>query len=379
MTLTENTKAIAQWNVSTHTVMFNSMGGTTLETQRVNHGGNLKAFDAPTLDGKVFMGWKEKGKTEFFDLTSPIEADKTLIAIWQAPVQTIGENDPVEEQFIKVTFNQGDHGTLIPDKDKQDVTAATVTYKVAKDYTFDDAIKHGLVVPGIAPANYYKAVDANSGWDKELKLERQNATFTAQYEPIADVIPIDPNVTPDEKLQDDKPEGMVLVQFKVADDTKFYLDKNVKYYVKQDAEVRIPTPVVLNKNIGEAFKGWKDVNVVNEPIEATQDPNAKTFEWVKQSFKTDTTITDEHLVEPKIFITAPKAGAKIVYIEILDGDIGKLQVVGHDRIYENTKYTRRGKSYRVFKLDQALKIGDGIRYWAEAGGKASMVKENVIQ
>ncbi|MFR6437483.1 MAG: hypothetical protein ACLUOC_06235, partial [Peptoniphilaceae bacterium] len=144
-------------------------------------------------------------------------------------------------------------------------------------------------------------------------------------------------------------------------------------------EVRIPTPVVLNKNIGEAFKGWKDVNVVNEPIEATQDPNAKTFEWVKQNFKTDTTITDEHLVEPKIFITAPKAGAKIVYIEILDGDIGKLQVVGHDRIYENTKYTRRGKSYRVFKLDQALKIGDGIRYWAEAGGKASMVKENVIQ
>ena len=382
VTLTENTKAIAQWNVSTHTVMFNSMGGTTVEAQMVNHGGNLKAFDAPTLDGKVFMGWKEKGKENqegYFDLTQAINEDKFLIAQWQKPVQTIGENDPVEEQFIKVTFNQGDHGTLIPDKDKQDVTAATVTYKVAKDYTFDDAIKHGLVVPGILPNKYYKAKDANSGWDKELKLERQNATFTAQYEPIADVIPIDPNVTPDEKLQDDKPEGMVLVQFKVADDTKFYLDKNVKYYVKQDAEVRIPTPVVLNKNIGEAFKGWKAVNVVNEPIEATQDPNAKTFEWVKQSFKTDTTITDEHLVEPKIFITAPKAGAKIVYIEILDGDIGKLQVVGHDRIYENTKYTRRGKSYRVFKLDQALKIGDGIRYWAEAGGKTSMVKENVIQ
>ena len=381
ITLTQNTTATAQWKANTHTVTFNTMGGSDVPKQEIEHGGKLAqdAIDSPTKDGFVFMGWKEKGKTEFFDLTSPIEADKTLIAIWQAPVQTIGENDPVEEQFIKVTFKQGDHGQLVPDKDKQDVTAATVTYKVAKDYTFDDALKHGLVVPGIAPANYYKAVDANSGWDKELKLERQNATFTAQYEPIADVIPIDPNVTPDDKLQEDKPEGMVLVQFKVADDTKFYLDKNVKYYVKQDTEVRIPTPVVLNKNIGEAFKGWKAVNVVNEPIEATQDPNAKTFEWVKQSFKTDTTITDEHLVEPKIFITAPKAGAKIVYIEILNGDIGKLQVVGHDRIYENTKYTRRGKSYRVFKLDQALKIGDGIRYWAEAGGKTSMVKENVIQ
>ena len=384
VTLNENTTATAQWKPVTHTVTFDTKGGSDVPKQEIQHGGKLvkdKVTD-PTKDGFVFMGWKEKDKESeaaYFDLTQPITADKVLVAIWQEPVQKIGENDPVEEQFIKVTFKQGVHGQLIPDKDKQDVTAATVTYKVAKDYTFDDAIKHGLVVPGVAPANYYKAVDANSGWDKELKLKGQNTTFTAQYEPEADVIPIDPNVTPDEKLQDDKPEGMVLVQFKVADDTKFYLDKNVKYYVKQDAEVRIPTPVVLNKNIGEAFKGWKDVNVVNEPIEATQDPNAKTFEWVKQSFKTDTTITDEHLVEPKIFITAPKAGAKIVYIEILDGDIGKLQVVGHDRIYENTKYTRRGKSYRVFKLDQALKIGDGIRYWAEAGGKTSMVKENIIQ
>lgn len=376
--------ATAQWNTVEHTVMFDLAGGTidgktTKESIKVKHEGKIAKVEDPVQEGKVFMGWKNKDETTIFDFTKPITEDKVLVAQWQKPVQTIGENDPVEEQFIKVTFKQGVHGQLIPDKDKQDVTAATVTYKVAKDYTFDDAIKHGLVVPGIAPANYYKAKDANSGWDKELKLKGQNTTFTAQYEPVADVIPIDPNVTPDDKLQEDKPEGMVLVQFKVADDTKFYLDKNVKYYVKQDTEVRIPTPVVLNKNIGEAFKGWKDVNVVNEPIEATQDPNAKTFEWVKQNFKTDTTITDEHLVEPKIFITAPKAGAKIVYIEILDGDIGKLQVVGHDRIYENTKYTRRGKSYRVFKLDQALKIGDGIRYWAEAGGKASMVKENVIQ
>lgn len=212
-----------------------------------------------------------------------------------------------------------------------------------------------------------------------MKLEGKETTFTAQYEPMADVIPIDPKVTPDNKLQDDKPVGMVLVTFKVSDDNKFYIDKNVKYYVKKNMEVRIPTPVVLNKNIGDVFTGWKAVNVVNEPIEATTDPNAKKFEWVKQSFSTDTTISDENLVDPIIFITAPKAGAKIVYIETFKGEIGKLQVVGHDTIYENTTYTRRGKSYNVFRLDQALKTGDGIRYWAEDGGKASMVKENVIQ
>lgn len=369
--------ATAQWKTDKHTVTFDSKGGSDVASQSVEHGKTATNPDAPKLDGKVFMGWKEKETdTTYFDFNTPITADKTLIAIWQAPVQKIKDGDPVEEQFIKVTFKEGDHGKLkLADAEQ----TSPVIYKVAKDYSFDQAKEKGLVVPGIAPNKYYKAKDANSGWDKELKLEGKETTFTAQYEPMADVIPIDPKVTPDNKLQDDKPVGMVLVTFKVSDDNKFYIDKNVKYYVKKNMEVRIPTPVVLNKNIGDVFTGWKAVNVVNEPIEATTDPNAKKFEWVKQSFSTDTTISDENLVDPIIFITAPKAGAKIVYIETFKGEIGKLQVVGHDTIYENTTYTRRGKSYNVFRLDQALKTGDGIRYWAEDGGKASMVKENVIQ
>ena len=385
VTLTENTKAIAQWNVSTHTVMFNSMGGTTVETQMVNHGGNLKAFDAPTLDGKVFMGWKEKGKENqegYFDLTQAINEDKFLIAQWQEPVQTIGENEPVEEQFIKVTFNQGDHGTLIPDKDKQDVTAATVTYKVAKDYTFDDAIKHGLVVPGIAPANYYKAVDANSGWDKELKLEGQNAIFTAQYEPEADVIPIDPKQTDTTIIEKEKPEGMVLVQF-VVDDKKAFMLAPSKFYVAPNKEVTITPPTVYNRPEADVFDGWQKITLDEKGL-------------LISSFDKDTSIYANGLGLTEMEIAAPQAGFNFVEVKkesLAEDVVGHLEIIRGGKKYSaepaqeyiNTKKIGKFTVKQVrfgFKIPEevgALQSGDLIRHWAENDTMKSNIKEITIK
>ena len=373
--------ATAQWTTSKHTVTFNSMGGTDVASQTVNHGGQLTTVTPPTQKDKVFMGWREQGKENeeaYFDLTSAINEDKTLIAIWQDPVQKIGENDPVEEQFIKVTFLKGAHGTL---KEGQTENLEKVTYKVAKGLSFDQA--KGLIVPEIVPAKYYKAKAENAGWDKALELAEQNIEFTAQYEPEADVIPIDPAVTPDDKLQEDKPEGMVLVEFKVSDDNNFYIPNNVKYYVKKDTEVRIPTPVVLEENIDDVFEGWKDVNIVNEPLDPnTTDPDAKLFQWVKQAFKEDTVISDNKTDEIKLIITKPFAGDKRIYIEQMSDDlIGKLELIRAGNVIEtvnNKKFNRRRKEYNVFDLTNALQSGDTIRYWQESSSRKSDYTTEII-
>ncbi|MDU7113977.1 MAG: InlB B-repeat-containing protein, partial [Peptoniphilus harei] len=150
--------ATAQWTTDKHKVTFNTMGGTDVQSQEVVHGGTLRVVTPPTQKDKVFMGWKEQGKEKeeaYFDLTSAINEDKTLIAIWQNPVQKINDTDPVEEQFIKVTFKEGTHGKLKLDKAEQ---TSPVTYKVAKDLSFDQAVKAGLEVPEITPAKYYKAM-----------------------------------------------------------------------------------------------------------------------------------------------------------------------------------------------------------------------------
>ncbi|MBS4881517.1 MAG: InlB B-repeat-containing protein [Peptoniphilus harei] len=375
--------ATAEWTTAKHTVTFNTMGGSKVDSQQVEYGKTATKPEAPKLDGKVFMGWKEnESDTTYFDFATPITADKTLIAIWQDPVQKIGENDTVEEQFIKVTFLKGDHGTL---KDGQTENLEKVTYKVAKGLSFEDA--KGLIVPEIAPAKYYKAKDENSGWDKELDLTLEaNETekiFTALYEPEADVIPVDPEVTDETQIKKDKPEGMVLVTFKVSDDNKFYLVGNAKYYVKKDTEVRIPTPVVLEKNIDDVFKGWEAVTIVNEPIDPnTTDPNATKIKWVKQSFSEDTVISDQGITELKLVIDIPKSGEKTVYIkELSNGAKGKLEVISGSgsKTYDNTTYTRRRKTSNVFKLTDSLKKGDILRYWAEDGSRKSLPREDVVE
>ena len=372
--------ATAQWKSSAYTVSFNSMGGSDVPSQEVEHGKTATEPKSPTLDGKVFMGWKEKETdTSYFDFNTPITADKTLIAIWQDPVQKINDGDTVDEQFIKVTFLKGAHGTL---KEGQTEGIEKVTYKVAKDLTFDKAQQAGLEVPEIAPAKYYKAKAENSGWNQALELNKQDITFIAQYEPEADVIPVEPGKT-DTQIEEEEPEGMVLVTFKVSDDNKFYLVGNAKYYVKKDTEVRIPTPVVLEKNIDDVFKGWQDVKIVNEPLDPnTTDPNATKIQLVKQSFSEDTVISDQGVTELKLVIDIPRPGEKIVYIkELSNGATGKLEVISgsESKTYDNTTYKRRGKTSNVFKLDSSVQSGDILKYWAEDGSRRSLPREDSVE
>ena len=363
--------ATAQWSTSKHTITFNTMGGSDVPNQTVAHGEKATAPKAPKLDGKVFMGWKEKGneaEAAYFDFNTPIKADKTLIAQWQDPVQKINDGDLVEAQFIKVTFNEGQHGKLkLADAEQ----TSPVTYKVAKNLSFADAQAKGMAVPKIAPAKYYKAKDANSGWDKALKLNEQNIEFTAQYEPIADVIPVDPKVTPDNKLQEDKPDGMVLVEY-IVNEQEAYMDGATKYYVLKSKEVSVPSPLVFNKNRNTKFEGWKF--------------NGTTTMTIKGTFSEDTKISDKLLEKPEIHIKVPTPGVDLVKIEDLTTDArGKLEVIssGESKVYDDAKVqvkVRQGRrtvtqEVHGFKLEKALKVGDQINFWAtNANGDSDMYK-----
>ena len=365
--------ATAQWKSSAYTVSFNSMGGSEVSSQTVDHGKTATEPNAPKLDGKVFMGWKEKETdTSYFDFSTPITADKTLIAIWQDIVQKIGDGDKVEEQFIKVTFLKGAHGTL---KEGQDENIEKVTYKVAKELSFEEAREKGMTVPEIAPDKYYKAADENSGWDKALKLAGKNIEFTALYEPEADVIPVDPQVTDEEEIKKEKPEGMVLVTF-VVDEQESYMDGVTKYYVAINKEVEIPSPLVFNKIRNHEFKGWN----FNDQV---------TME-IKGSFDKDTVISDKLLGKPTIHVKIPTAGIDFIIIEeMTDGAEGKLEVMsnGATETYGDvvlTKRVRQGRKYvnkdmHGFSLKQALKQGDIIKFWAVNENGESEVYKYIIK
>lgn len=367
VTLNENTTATAQWTTAKHTVTFDTKGGSKVDSQQVEHGKTAtEPTKKPTLDGKVFMGWKEKETDKtYFDFKTPITENKTLIAIWQDPVQKINDGDTVEEQFIKVTFLKGSHGTL---KDGKASNVEKVTYKVAKGLSFEEA--KGLKVPEIAPEKYYKA----KGWDKALKLAGQNIEFTAQYEPQADVIPIKPG-TSEEDIKKEKPEEMVLVTF-VVPEAKAYMDTAYKFYVAKNKEVKIKPPVVYNKVDDYEFKEWQE----------------KTLQegMLVESYKDDTTIPANGVDIPDMEIQLPNAGDTIVtVIKNTEGATGKLVVIvnGQEKVIESkevTKKKRKGRRFVTektvyFELPQAVQSGDSIKYWAEKDGIKSSVYSYMVK
>lgn len=332
------------------------MGGSPIDSQEVDHGSTAKNPENPTKAGFVFMGWKENtSDKDYFNFTTKITADKTLVAIWEKAVQKIGENDPVGEEFIKVKFEEGKHGSLEGD----------TLYKVGKDLSFEDAVEYGLVVPTIKAKEYYKAQAENNGWDKAQVLNRQDITFTAKYEIESNVIPIKPEKT-DKQIKDEKPEGMIVVDFKV-EPNKFYMVGTTKFYVKIRELVNITPPVVLNRDTKFVFKGWTNANVVDDKI--------------NQTFTEDYTITDAEINELDLIITIPKEGQSRVFIEKLSGQKGKLQVIsdGSNTSYENSTFRRRGKTYDVFNLDSPLKVGDILKYWAEDENRSSLPKQEMVK
>ena len=361
--LKENTTAIAQWKIIQHKVIFDTKGGSHIESQEVDHGSTATKPENPTKAGFVFMGWKEnENDQDYYNFNTKITADKTLVAIWEKAVQKINENDEVGEEFIKVKFEQGEHGTLEGD----------TLYKVGKDLSFEEAVKYGLVVPTIKPNEYYKA----NGWDKELKLEGKDITFIAQYELENNVIPIKPEKT-DEQIENEKPEGMIVVDFKV-DPARAYLIGPSKFYVKRSELVNIKAPLVVKTDLSYNFQAW-ELN--------TED------ETNKVSFDSDRTIEEGIQAKPNIEIRVPRPGNNFIELkELTDGAEGHLIVFSGNDIYEfisveKIKKVRQGRKFKEEKVigfdlteqNIVIKRGDRINYYSTIDNLQSEIRELTIK
>ena len=72
-------------NPTTHTVTFNSNGGTEIAPKEVVSGVKIKAPSTPTKDKYLFRGWYEDSTfSKEFDFNTPITSDMTLYAKWEA-------------------------------------------------------------------------------------------------------------------------------------------------------------------------------------------------------------------------------------------------------------------------------------------------------
>ena len=82
-----NITLYARWTTESHTVSFNSDGGSTVDNITVNHGEKVTAPKAPTKDGYAFAGWYVGDIA--YDFNTAVTADVALTAKWNAIEYTI--------------------------------------------------------------------------------------------------------------------------------------------------------------------------------------------------------------------------------------------------------------------------------------------------
>lgn len=243
-TINENTIAEAVWNADTHTVEFNTDGGTYIPSQKVKHNELITKVKNPEKPNYTFIGWKVDGK-DFDPATEKITKDITLVAQYVKDViLQKGTEKPkdVPNNYVQVKFVPTDKATdsttqifwVNPDKE--------VTIPVAKPtgkqhFTFKE-----WKIGEKADGDVYKP-------STPKKFETAT-TITATYTEAENIIPYDP----EEPIT--RPDGYVRVKFEADEGLTL---SNVKYYyVKENSGItleKLAKPNVKAK-VGFEFIAW---------------------------------------------------------------------------------------------------------------------------
>ncbi len=89
--ITSNLNLYAQWDqqgVQKVDVIFNSNGGSSVDTQHVAIGSNAIEPTEPTRDGYTFIGWFDSSLTNEYDFSTSVTETLTLYAKWQKALNT---------------------------------------------------------------------------------------------------------------------------------------------------------------------------------------------------------------------------------------------------------------------------------------------------
>ncbi|HOI46357.1 MAG TPA: InlB B-repeat-containing protein, partial [Bacilli bacterium] len=88
--LSTNTTIYAKWNINTYTVSFDSIGGSIVPNQTINHGSVATIPTAPTKTGYTFGGWyTTNALTTPYEFTIAVTQNITIYAKWTINTYTV--------------------------------------------------------------------------------------------------------------------------------------------------------------------------------------------------------------------------------------------------------------------------------------------------
>lgn len=132
--------------IITKTVNFYGFSGELLDTESVVLGGAVAYREPPEVDGYSFSGWKENGKEEFYDFSSPVTANLSLYAIYESLTtyytlsffdennNLIGSLEVAENGFVTAPAPPEKYGYTFVCWTEEDGTPFDLLAPVTKDY-----------------------------------------------------------------------------------------------------------------------------------------------------------------------------------------------------------------------------------------------------
>ena len=222
VTLDKARTATAQWTAAKHTVTFDTVGGTHIDSQKVKHNDLITPVPNPQKDDYFFTGWTLNGQA--FDPTKDkVTEDITLVAQYSKDI--IPEKDDgskpegVPNSFVLVEFKKGSNGTL------------TGTTKYWVNPTAGKKLSD-IAHPSVTANDGWK----HTGWDKTEDTEINNALkVTAKY--LEKVLTEQPT---------ENAEKYVKVEFKQGEHGTIDANATSTYWVLKDEAVTLTPPTVIS-------------------------------------------------------------------------------------------------------------------------------------
>ena len=129
--VTKDTVLYAKWEINSYQVTFDSMGGSSLDSQQVTYNGTAATPSAPTKAGYTFDGWfTDKDCTVAYDFNAPVTDNITLYAKWnkipdqQKPNETPADNPSTGQTDTKQPSN-GQTDTKQPSTEPTDTNQSS--------------------------------------------------------------------------------------------------------------------------------------------------------------------------------------------------------------------------------------------------------------
>lgn len=175
----------------THTVTFDTAGGTPVDAQTVNDGEQAIDPGTPVRDGYTFTGWLLDG--EPYDFTTPVTGDVTLVAGWEetpdpTPVtHTVTFDTANGGAPVKVTVVDGEPVGKPADPTYDGYTFAGWALD-GEPYNFDTPVTGDITLTALweKPAEYTVTFDTQGGTPVASQTVTENGTVTRPADPTRD-------------------------------------------------------------------------------------------------------------------------------------------------------------------------------------------------